>query len=91
LVARGGAVTVRIPVLPGINDTDDDIRQFARYLAKLPASEVELLPYHHIGAGKYKRLGLTYRLGDAPQPTAADLARFRDALVRAGLNVRVRG
>ena len=91
LVARGGAVTVRIPVLPGINDTDDDIRQFARYLEKLPASEVELLPYHHIGAGKYKRLGLTYRLGDAPQPTAADLARFRDALVRAGLNVRVRG
>jgi pyruvate formate lyase activating enzyme len=91
LVASGGAVTVRIPVLPGINDTDDDIRQFARYLEKLPASEVELLPYHHIGAGKYKRLGLTYRLGDAPQPTAADLARFRDALVRAGLNVRVRG
>jgi pyruvate formate lyase activating enzyme len=91
LVARGGAVTVRIPVLPGINDADEDIRQFARYLGKLPASEVELLPYHHIGAGKYKRLGLTYRLGDAPQPTAADLARFRDALVRAGLNVRVRG
>jgi pyruvate formate lyase activating enzyme len=91
LVARGRPVTVRIPVLPGINDTDDEISQFARYLAELPASQVELLPYHHIGAGKYKRLGLTYRLGDAPQPTAADLARFRDALVRAGLNVRVRG
>jgi pyruvate formate lyase activating enzyme len=91
LVARGRAVTVRIPVMPGINDTDDEISQFARYLAELPVSHVELLPYHHIGAGKYKRLGLTYRLGDAPQPTAADLARFRDALVRAGLNVRVRG
>jgi pyruvate formate lyase activating enzyme len=90
LVARGGAVTVRIPVLPGINDADDDIRQFARYLAELPARQVELLPYHHIGAGKYKRLGLTYRLGDAPQPSAADLERFRDVLARAGLNVRVR-
>jgi pyruvate formate lyase activating enzyme len=91
LVARGRPVTVRIPVMPGINDTEDEISQFARYLAELPARQVELLPYHHIGAGKYKRLGLTYRLEDAPQPTAADLARFRDALVRAGLNVRVRG
>jgi pyruvate formate lyase activating enzyme len=91
LVARGRPVTVRIPVLPGINDADDDIRQFARYLAELPVAQVELLPYHHIGAGKYQRLGLTYRLGHAPQPTAADLARFRDALTHAGLNVRVRG
>jgi pyruvate-formate lyase-activating enzyme len=91
LVARGRPVTVRIPVMPGINDTDDEIQQFARYLSELPASQVELLPYHHIGAGKYKRLGLTYRLPAAPQPTAADLARFSDALTRAGLNVRVRG
>jgi pyruvate formate lyase activating enzyme len=90
LVARGRPVTVRIPVMPGINDTDDEISQFARYLAELPASHVELLPYHHIGAGKYKRLGLTYRLPDASQPSAADLARFSDALARAGLNVRVR-
>jgi pyruvate formate lyase activating enzyme len=91
LVARGRAVTVRIPVMPGINDADDDIRQFARYLAELPVTHVELLPYHHIGAGKYKRLGLTYRLPDAPRPAAEDLARFGDALTRAGLNVRVRG
>ena len=90
LVARGRPVTVRIPVMPGINDADDEIQQFAGYLTALPASQVELLPYHHIGAGKYKRLGLTYRLGDAPRPSAADLARFSDALTRAGLKVRVR-
>ena len=90
LVARGRKVTVRIPVMPGINDSDDDIRQFARYLSELPARQVELLPYHHIGAGKYKRMGLTYRLPAAPRPTAEDLARFSDALTRAGLHVRVR-
>ena len=90
LVARGRPVTVRIPVMPGINDADDEIRQFAGCLAELPVNQVELLPYHHIGAGKYKRLGLTYRLDDAPRPSPADLARFSDALTRAGLNVRVR-
>ena len=82
---------VRIPVLPGINDTTDEIGRFATYLAELPASQVELLPYNDIGAGKYKRLGLAYRLPDVPRPTSEDLAHFRDALARAGLNVRVRG
>ena len=91
LVARGRPVTVRIPVMPGINDADDDIRQFASYLAELPVKQVELLPYNNIGAGKYKRLGLAYRLPDAPRPTAEDLGRFRDALTRADLNVTVRG
>jgi pyruvate formate lyase activating enzyme len=81
---------VRIPVIPGINDADDDIQQFARYLSELPASQVELLPYNNVGAGKYKRLGLTYRLPAAPRPTPAVLARFSEALTRAGLNVRVR-
>jgi len=90
LLARGRKVIVRIPVMPGINDADDDIRQFAGYLAKLPVTHVELLPYHHIGAGKYKRLGLPYRLPAAPRPTPAELARFSDALTRSGLNVRVR-
>ena len=91
LVSRGRPVTVRIPVMPGINDTTDEIGQFATYLAELPASQVELLPYNDIGAGKYKRLGLAYRLPDVPRPTSEDLAHFRDALARAGLNVRVRG
>jgi pyruvate formate lyase activating enzyme len=50
-----------------------------------------LLPYHNSGAGKYRRLGLPYKLNGTPQPAAADLAHFRDVLARAGLNVTVGG
>ena len=62
LVERGRAVRVRIPVVPGINDSDEDAGQFSEYLKKLGIRDIELLPYHHIGAEKYRRLGLTYRL-----------------------------
>jgi pyruvate formate lyase activating enzyme len=91
LIARHGAVTVRIPVIPGINDGEKDMAQFATCLAGLRPRQVELLPYHPIGAGKYRRLGIGYQLQDTPQPVAADLARFRDVLARAGLHVVVGG
>jgi len=91
LVARGRAVVVRIPVIPGINDAEQDIADFAAYLASVRSKAVELLPYHRIGADKYRRLGLPYKLADTPQPAAADLAHFSDVLTRAGLNVIVGG
>ena len=91
LLARKQAVTVRIPVVPGVNDRPEDIAQFATYLAGMRPRQVELLPYHHIGADKYRRLGLRYRLNDTPGPSAAELAYFRDALTQAGLHVTVGG
>jgi pyruvate formate lyase activating enzyme len=91
LIARDCAVTVRIPVIPGINDLVKDVAQFAAYLANLRPGQVELLPYHRIGAGKYQRLGMQYKLDDTPQPAPEELARFRDVLTRAGLHVTVGG
>lgn len=91
LVRRGRAVTVRIPVVPGINDAAADIAGFAECLERIRPREIELLPYHDIGAGKYRRLGLTYRMNGTGQPGAEQLAAFRDTLARQGLNVRVGG
>ena len=76
LVERGHAVRVRIPVVPGINDSDEDAAQFAEYLKKLALRDVELLPYHHIGTEKYRRLGLEYKLPATPQAGAAAMARI---------------
>jgi pyruvate formate lyase activating enzyme len=91
LIARHPAVTVRIPVVPGINDGDEEMAQFAVRLGSLRPCRVELLPYHRIGADKYRRLGLPSKLNDTAPPGAADLARFQDVLTRAGLRVTVGG
>jgi len=50
---------------------------FAQCLAGLRIARVELLPYHRIGAEKYKRLGMAYGFEDTPQPARAELDRFR--------------
>ena len=91
LVARGRPVTVRIPVVPGINDGEPTTAAFADYLGRLRPFRVELLPYHRIGSEKYRRLGREYRLAETPQPAAEALAAMRGALERAGLQVVLRG
>jgi len=88
LLRRGLPVKVRIPVVPGVNDTRDDMRDFATYLGRLRPASVELLPYHRIGGEKYRRLGLAFEFNDTPPPAGSDLARFRDVLARAGLCVQ---
>jgi pyruvate formate lyase activating enzyme len=91
LVALGRPLAVRIPVVPGINDSAADIAAFEGYLRTLRPRAIELLPYHHIGADKYRRLGRSHPLDKTLQPAAADLVAFRNALARAGLNVTLRG
>jgi len=91
LAARSAPMVIRIPVIPGLNDTDDDARQFAEYLAALGVADIELMPYHRIGAEKYRRLGLDYILQNTPEPGAAGVAPLSQALQQAGMRVKVEG
>jgi pyruvate formate lyase activating enzyme len=66
LSERGHAIRLRVPVIPGINDDDDSIRQIAAFAASLPRLDgIDLLPYHATAADKYARLNRPYRLADA--------------------------
>jgi len=56
-------VVIRLPLIPGFNCDEEAIRGAARFIAALPgAPEVNLLPYHRLGEGKYPMLGLNYAL-----------------------------
>jgi pyruvate formate lyase activating enzyme len=64
------SITVRTPVVPGFNDSPEDIRAIAELIERLPgAIEFELLPYHRFGESKYQQLGKGYPLtGLEPPP-----------------------
>lgn len=71
-------VHIRIPVIPGVNDTEAELEAMARFLEPLSGiRDVELLQYHELGLSKYAQLGRAYPLENAP---AYDLARL-EALV----------
>jgi pyruvate formate lyase activating enzyme len=59
LADTGAHIIIRIPLIGGINDNGENIRQTADFLRSLPGEkkEVHLLPYHKIAQTKYMKLG----------------------------------
>jgi len=68
LSSRGARIIVRMPVIPGVNDDEENIRMLAHFLTtKTSVNDVHLLPFHTIGRDKYQRIGKEY-LFDVPEP-----------------------
>jgi pyruvate formate lyase activating enzyme len=58
-------LVVRVPIIPGQNDDEKDLRAVAHFLSGLPGLKgVDLLPYNRMAQAKYSRLGLDYPLAD---------------------------
>ena len=81
--------TIRTPVIPGINDSEDNIRATAEYISSLPSvKEYELLPYHDFGVSKYAALGREYELRDVETPDDEHMRELtkiaNDVLMPAG-------
>lgn len=79
-IAQLAQTVIRIPTIPGVNDSLDSIGatcDFARHLSGV--REIDILPYHTLGEGKYHMLGKDYPMGDIPplsRERAEELAEF---------------
>jgi pyruvate formate lyase activating enzyme len=90
LVSSGAEVTLRCPVIPGLNDRADHFAAIGRLAEELGrVAEIQLMPYHPLGKSKRARLGKADPLGDLPRPTE-DQVRAWVAAVQGETRVRVR-
>ncbi len=80
-------VLVRFPLVPGVNDDDDNVRAIGAFLASLRLTRIDVLPYHRAGLAKYHRLQRPYGLSDTQPPTPASRARVARLLEGCGLIV----
>jgi pyruvate formate lyase activating enzyme len=77
-------VVLRFPLIPGITDGGENVREVARAAASLGLARVSVVPYHPMGTPKYAELGRTAPA--APPPvTRAGLERVFAAFEAAGL------
>ncbi|MBI2854115.1 MAG: glycyl-radical enzyme activating protein [Chloroflexi bacterium] len=53
-------VWLRVPLIPGFNDTTENLSQVAAIAREVSAQKVSLLPYHEYGLFKYRQLGIRY-------------------------------
>jgi pyruvate formate lyase activating enzyme len=86
------SLTVRIPLIPGVNDDRDNLAATAELLAALDSPPpVDLLPYHRLGVDKYERMGREYGLSDTLSPQSERISFAVGILKGKGLSVTVRG
>ncbi len=77
---KHGNVWVRVPLVPGLNDADDDLEATVRFAASVPGvKQINLLAYHRTGAYKFSRLGKPYLAENVtpPDPALIDHAAAR--------------
>jgi pyruvate formate lyase activating enzyme len=83
LVQSGVQVAFRLPVVPTVNDTPEEvaaIAAFVRSLAALapgPPPALELLAFHHLAGSKYQSLGLEHRAGHLKPLSRERMAELR--------------
>lgn len=92
LAAQGHDVILRVPIVPGINDDEENLRQIGAFAMTLPGlSRVDVLPYHRAAADKYERLNRVYRLPETRPPSDESMAEVAEILRGFDLQVKSGG
>jgi len=88
LTAYGADILIRIPVICTINDSEKNMKDTAAFLAGLEqAVNVELLPYHKLGGGKYESLGISFNMPDIEVPDKEYLKELALFFLNRRINV----
>jgi pyruvate formate lyase activating enzyme len=92
LSAQRQDIFLRVPIIPGINDDAENIRQIGTFAAALPhLKRVDILPYHRAAAEKYHRLNKVYGLPETRPPSDERMAEITQILEGFGLQVKTGG
>lgn len=86
-------IRIRIPLLAGMNDDEENVQAIAQFIAGLgPAIEgVDILPYHDHASGKYHKLGFHHRAEKSSRPDQASVLRSRKIFEHFGFSVQIGG
>jgi pyruvate formate lyase activating enzyme len=100
LAENGGALQIRVPIIPKLTDSDKNLLATAEFCASLNEHSkaagqgeavklVQLLPYHATGRMKYERLGWHYKLKNVQPPPDAFMNKTLELFKSFGLNAQL--
>jgi len=93
-IAKTGVhIIIRIPLIGGVNDTDENIELTAKFISELAGDkkEVHLLPYHAIAQNKYMKLGKLQNFETLKEPDKAILVKAIKKFGKYGIRAGVGG
>jgi len=85
----GKPIVIRLPLIPGYNDSEENIKAVAEFVVGMKVERVDILPFHQLGSKKYERLGITYQLNEVKPYPEEQVEAFKKALESYGLEVSI--
>ncbi len=91
LAGSGASFQIRIPIIPGRNDSEENLRASAAFCAELGSAVkvVQILPYHRLGMAKYERLQKKYELEEVMPPSDEHMEWCKGLIESYGLEVKI--
>lgn len=88
----GAHVVVRIPVIPGFNHSEAEIKAMVDFVSAINGiGEIHFLPYHTFGVEKYRMLGMEYQLNNTRQLEDKDMATYVQYAQKQGYKTKIGG
>ena len=85
---EGAGLYIQLPIIQQVNATDEHIESVIHFLKEnnIHARQVNLLPYHDIGKGKYASLDMEYHDDEMSVPVSELMEHFKSMFVEQGFN-----
>ena len=91
LLEKKKKVFLRMPIIPGVNDSTEAIEEACKLIAELDIEQLNLLPYHNIAKGKYQRMSKDYKLLDLKEPSADWMLELKKRFEGYGIKTFIGG
>lgn len=88
IAKMGIPITVRIPSISGVNLTEENIKNTAKFMKEnMEGATIELLPYHELGKAKYTSLGMEDKYNKFITPTEDELNNAYEIFKNHGITI----
>ena len=92
LSSVGSELIIRIPLIPDITDTQENLSAISNYLIKFNnITRIDLLPYNKLSEDKYRRLNEKSKMGNIETQSESRLADIKSFVQSFGLSVQLNG
>ena len=94
LAKDGARIYIRIPVIREVNGNEKNMKETIAFLKEhdIHPPQINLLPYHDTGSGKYPKLDMEYKGTDLHAPEREEMEGFVRLFVEAGFaNTKIGG
>lgn len=80
-------ILVRMPLIPDVNDDEENLLNTMDFLSKIGIDRLSLLPFHQYGKNKYKSIGKEYKFEEYKPPSNDHVEKLNNIILSKGFKI----